>query len=377
MKQPLAGLRIGLLTASASRLGGGVFEAVTAQAAMIRALGGEALVFALEDRHSSEDAHRFAGSELVHCPVSGSARLGYAPQLLPRLLAAQLDCLHLHGIWMYPSRAAMRWAKATGRYYLISPHGMLDPNTTQRRSWMKWLGRLAYERANWGTADAFHALTATEAVNIRREAGQVSLLTIPNAGPAPDPAPVVPRAPLVVFLGRIHAVKNIPALVEGWRRAQLPAAARLIIAGWGEQTEVARLETQIADLRATVSFVGPAYGTAKLQLLASARFMALPSLSEALPMAVLEGWAAGTPAILTASCNLPEGFAAGAALECGLSPDAIARSLEAALGLDDKAWLAMAAAAQALVRGPFSRAGVAARWAAAYRGEAVSAPVPA
>lgn len=370
MSLPLAGLRIGLVTASASRLGGGVFEAVATQAALVRELGGEAPVFALADRHSSEDAHRFAGSDLVHCPVSGPAQLGYAPQLLPLLLKAELDCLHLHGIWMYPSRAATRWARLTGRRYLISPHGMLDPNTTQRRAWRKWLGRMLYERANWRSASAFHSLTATEAANIRSEAGDVPLVMIPNAGPAPGPEALAARTPLVVFLGRIHAVKNLAALVEGWRRARLPAAAKLIIAGWGEQAEVARLEALIAAAGSSVAFVGPVYGVAKQDLLSSARFLMLPSLSDAMPVAVLEGWAAGTPAILTASCNLPEGFAAGAAIECGYSPDAIANALETALAIDEATWLTMAAAAQDLARGPFSAASIAARWAAAYRGEA-------
>jgi poly(glycerol-phosphate) alpha-glucosyltransferase len=377
MNRPLAGLRIGLVTASASRLGGGVFEAVAAQAALIRELGGEAPVFALADRHSGDDAHRFAGSALVHCPVRGPVGLGYAPQLLPQLLAAELDCLHLHGIWVYPSRAATRWARATGRRYLISPHGMLDPNTTRRRPWKKWLGRLAYERASWRAASAFHALTASEAGNIRGEAGAVPLLTIPNAGPAPGPVAQEPRAPLVVFVGRIHAVKNTAALIEGWRLARLPAAARLIVAGWGERGEVARLEAQVAAAGPGVSYIGPVYGAAKQELLQTARFMVLPSLSEAMPVAVLEGWAAGTPAILTAACNLPEGFAAGAALECDTTPDGIARALETALKLDDAAWLAMAEAAQGLACGTFSAASVAARWAAAYRGDGLSEPAPA
>jgi glycosyltransferase involved in cell wall biosynthesis len=196
----------------------------------------------------------------------------------------------------------------------------------------------------------------------------VPMLTIPNAAPMPGLAPQRPRAPHVVFLGRIHAVKNVSALVAGWRQARLPAAARLTIAGWGDPTEIARLEAQVAEAGPNVSFIGPAYGAAKQELLESARFMVLPSLSDAMPVAVLEGWAAGTPAILTASCNLPEGFAGGAALECGHSPASIARSLEAALALDDAGWLKMAKAAQDLVRGPFSAASIAARWVAAYRG---------
>lgn len=372
MSQPLAGLRIGLVTASASRLGGGVFEAVAIQASIIRSLGGEAFVFALEDRYSAADAFRFAGSELDHVPVKGPAALGYAPELLPRLLAAKLDCLHLHGIWMYPSRAATQWAKASGRRYLITPHGMLDPHTLQRRWWKKWLGRLAYEHASWRLASAFHALTATEAAHIRRAAGDMRIVTIPNAGPEPGEAPPAQRPPTVVFLGRVHAVKNISALIEGWCQARLPDEARLVIAGWGSSAEVAQLEAEVAQAGPSVAFIGPTFGAAKQALLESARFLVLPSLSEAMSMSVLAGWAAGTPAILTASCNLPEGFAAGAALECGHSPSAIAMALEAALELDDAAWLAMATAAQDLVRGPFSVASVAARWAAVYRGEGMA-----
>ncbi len=105
----LSGKRIGLLTASASRLGGGVFEAVVIQADLIRSLGGEPVIVALADRFSAEDRPRFGASEVIHVPVRGPAQIGYAPQLIEALLAARLDCLHLHGIWMssIPRRAAL------------------------------------------------------------------------------------------------------------------------------------------------------------------------------------------------------------------------------------------------------------------------------
>ena len=94
----LAGLRIGLLTASASRDGGGVFEAVVRQAALIRAEGGEAPVFALADPHSEVDRGRFEGSAVQHFPVRGPRQIGWAPGLVPALIAAELDLLHLHGV---------------------------------------------------------------------------------------------------------------------------------------------------------------------------------------------------------------------------------------------------------------------------------------
>lgn len=372
MIRPLSGLRIGLLTASASRLGGGVFEAVVNQAAMVRSLGGEVSVFALEDAHSEADSHRFAGCALSHSRIAGPAQVGYAPGLAGSLLAARLDCLHLHGIWMYPSRAATWWARETGRGYIISPHGMLDPSTVSRRPWKKVLGKIAYERASWRTATFFHALTDCEAANIDRQAGKVATVKIPNAAPAAITPPALLRAPTIAYLGRIHAIKNLENLIEGWCRAQLPAGARLVIAGWGDSDDVTRLETRVYAAGPTVEFVGPAYGADKRALLEGARFMVLASHSEAMPMSVLEGWAAATPSIMTKSCNLPQGFAAGAAIECGDEPTSLAAALEQALALDEAGWLAMSRAARELASGLFSREVVAAAWAAAYR-RAVSA----
>jgi glycosyltransferase involved in cell wall biosynthesis len=366
MSQPLAGLRIGLVTASASRLGGGVFEAVVAQAALIRNLGGEAPVFALRDGFSDEDAARFAGSELWHGKVRGPARFGYAPDLLEQLLAAELDCLHLHGIWMYPSRAATRWAQRTGRRYLVSLHGMLDPWITARGRLQKGIARAGYERASWRRADVLHALTASEAGDILSETRRGDALVIPNAAPEPAAVPAAMRAPQVAYLGRIHPKKNVLGLVAGWNRAQLPAGARLAIAGWGEPDEVARLEAAVAASGPGVRFLGPVYGPAKQALLGKSRFTILPSFGEGLPMSVLEGWAAATPAIVTPDCNLPEGRAAGAAIECGTGPDAIARALEQGLAIDDQVWLAMARAARDLAGGPFAAATIAQHWAAAY-----------
>jgi glycosyltransferase involved in cell wall biosynthesis len=377
MSAPLAGLRIGLVTASASRLGGGVFEAVAAQAALIRRLGGEAPVFALADRFSADDAHRFSGSELVHCPSFRPAQFGFAPQLLSQLLAARLDCLHLHGIWTYPTRAATQWALTTKRRFVVSPHGMFDPWLMARGKWKKALARIGYVRACCRRADVLHALTGGEAAEIGHEAGRFDALIVPNPAPECGGAPQPGRAPIVAFIGRIHPKKNVLALIEGWKQARLHPQAQLQIAGWGDPGDVCRLEAAVAAAGPEVRFLGPVFGTAKEQLLARARFAILPSFGEGLPMAVLDGWAAGTPAILTANCNLPEGFAAGAALECSHSPGAIAEALEAALALDDAAWLDMARAAQGLARGPFSGATVAARWAEAYRGEALSVSVRA
>lgn len=70
---------------------------------------------------------------------------------------------------------------------------------------------------------------------------------------------------------------------------------------------------------------------------------------------------------MSAACNLPEGFAQGAALETGIDAASIAATLRRALALPDADWQAMSAAARALAQSRFSPEAVATQWAAMYR----------
>lgn len=368
-RAPLAGLRVGLVTAWASRSGAGVFEAVVRQAAMIRDLGGEAEVFALRDPYCAADAQRLAPSRVSTFPVYGPRQIGFAPGLAPALVAARLDVLHLHGIWMHPSRAATIWRRRTGKPYLISPHGMLDPTTVNRRPWKKALGRWLYERESWRAADLFHALTAIETDNIRAQVPGAAVAVVPNAAPPlSGPAPLRAGPMRFLFLKRIHPQKNFEALIAAWTLAGLGPAAELVIAGWGDPAEIARLEGLVAQAGPGVRFAGAVHGQAKDDLLASAAFVVLPSLGEAMPMAVLEGWAAGVPAIVSRQSNLPEGIRAGAALPCETDPPSIAAALRQARDQSPEDHAAMVHAAQALASGPYGAASVARAWAAVYGG---------
>jgi poly(glycerol-phosphate) alpha-glucosyltransferase len=242
---------------------------------------------------------------------------------------------------------------------------MLDPWITGRGRWKKGLARVGYERASWRMAAGFHALTEAEAGDIARESGRQDSLIIAN--PAPESCSLSgPAGRDLVYIGRIHAKKNLVALVEGWKLAKRPRSARLRIAGWGDEADIAVLRAAVAAGDGSAEFLGPVFGEDKAQLLAEARFVVLPSLSEGLPMAVLEAWAAGRPTLMTRDCNLPQGFAAGAALECGHSPHELARAIEQALALGEPAWGAMAIAARGLAEGPFAAQAIAAQWAKAY-----------
>ena len=335
---------------------------------MLRALGAVPVVLAVEDPAHGRDRWRLGDSEIRLAAARGPEPLAYAPGLRTLLAEARLDLLHLHGIWQYPSRAAGRWARDTGRPLVISPHGMLDRWITGRNAWKKHAARLLWERAAWHEASAFHALTQAEAEDIAREVPGARRVIVPN--PAPPAGPERDRLPPpnLLYLGRIHPKKNLPALIAAWRsvRADLPEGASLTIAGWGDDTGIAMLEAAMAPPDPSIQFVGTAFGAQKAALFDVARFLVLPSVSEGLPMAILEAWASGTPTLQSAACNLPEGFEEGAALACGTDSAAIAHAIRAALSVKEADWHRMSAAARELAAGPFSRSSIAQKWEAVY-----------
>ena len=336
---------------------------------MIRGMGGQPVVLGLREADSDTDGWRLDGVETHLVDQTGLASLAYAPELASTLSDARLDLLHLHGIWQYPTHAAGTWAKRNKKPLVISPHGMLDPWITQRNAWKKHVARLGWERSVWNRASAFHALTVAEAADIRAEVSRANVATIPNPAPPLSTPDDYPRGQNALYLGRIHEKKNIAALIAAWiaARPKLSGEATLTIAGWGDDTGIAMLEqAMLGQTDGSVEFVGTAFGAQKAALFDVSRFLVLPSLSEGLPMAILEAWAAGVPTIQTEHCHLPEGFGHGAALQCGTDEVSIRDALVRALTMDEAAWSGMARAAQELAGGPFSSSTVSKAWVRLY-----------
>ena len=71
-------------------------------------------------------------------------------------------------------------------------------------------------------------------------------------------------------------------------------------------------------------------------------------------MVVLEAWAYGKPVLMTPECNLPEGFAADAALQIGTTPESIAAAIKQLMKMSDTDREAMGARGRVLVEKKFS-----------------------
>jgi poly(glycerol-phosphate) alpha-glucosyltransferase len=111
----------------------------------------------------------------------------------------------------------------------------------------------------------------------------------------------------------------------------------LAVAGWdqgGHEDELKKLVSR-RGLGQDVLFLGPAFDDVKRACLQNADAFILPSFSEGLPMSVLEAWSYSVPIVMTGQCNLPEGFAADAAVEVRPEAESIADGLKRLLSMPD------------------------------------------
>jgi glycosyltransferase involved in cell wall biosynthesis len=367
-------MRVGYLVSRLSRLGGGVSEAVVnLSLALKNAEDIQLRIFAGRDEFTDDDCRRLEGIQVFSQKVRGPKAINFIPGLYSAVLNADLDLLHVHGIWQYPSAVAAMWNSKTKRPYVVSPHGMLDPWILSRGRIKKLFANLAYERRNVRHAAVVHAVTDQEASEISSYSPRALVTVIPNGidvGLQVGQASHVPRRATVGFIGRIHPKKNLCAAIDAWSTlSNIMKGWRFVIAGWGEPEHVRAVEAKIGCLSpgCNIEFVGPLYGSDKARLLSEARFMLLPSFGEGLPMAVLEAWAKGTPTLMSDFCNLPEAFQMGASLSCGVSVDTIRACLSEALTLTPERWVAMSEASVALVRSRYSSTVVADKWIQTYR----------
>jgi poly(glycerol-phosphate) alpha-glucosyltransferase len=119
------------------------------------------------------------------------------------------------------------------------------------------------------------------------------------------------------------------------RRDASSSGWHLAIAGWGQDAYEQELRALVSTqgLNESVHFLGPQFGELKAACFQAAAAFILPSVSEGLPMTVLEAWAHGLPVLMTPQCNLPYGFQAGAALRIEPEAASIAEGLGRGLAL--------------------------------------------
>ena len=332
-------MNIGILTGSLSHESGGLFHSVRGVANQLASDGHRVTVYGIWDSHFQTARSQWEVNRIVALRSTGPRKLGFTFRLRSAIEFGDHDILHVQGLWFYPIYAAYAWSRRTGRPFLISPRGTLDPwalkiSATRKRFLLGLFVRKCLEGAS-----AIHALCDEERASILALGINNDIVVIPNGvgsyigGNLPRYNGVTSRRRLL-FMGRIHPKKGLAELLDAWAylreiNADLFERWQLVVAGWDDGGHLFHLQRQVSLLGLTdyVLFVGAVFGTVKHELLCGADAFVLPSRSEGLPMSALEALAVGLPCFLTAACNMPDAFVCGAAIRIPQEPIEMGRVL--------------------------------------------------
>ena len=258
------------------------------------------------------------------------------------LSEANVDLLHVHGLWQPRLLFALRWARQNEVPFLIPPHGMLSQWSLRQKPVRKRLALAMGWRGLLTKAAYVHALNEIEASDIRKVEPRARIAVLPNGIDTAE-FPTEVSAELirdmsagrryVLFLARLHHVKAPDLAVDAFATiaSSLPDVD-LIVAG-PDEGERANVIARVAQLGLgnRIRIVGPMYGPAKFALLRNTVCVIQPSRHETQSVTLLEALASGTPLVMTAACNFPEAQTAGAAIVTAGSPESLGKALQALL----------------------------------------------
>ncbi|EIE51101.1 putative poly(glycerol-phosphate) alpha-glucosyltransferase [Citreicella sp. 357] len=371
--------RLAVVLPFVSPAGGGVTEAVRILVAALARSGAYEITVisfasdqdaaSLPDWPTGITIHRFA--------FHGPARFAFSPGMARHMARHRYDIVHVHGIWMFHVLAA-GIAMARGAVGIVSPHGMLEPWILARSARLKTAVSALFQKRVMRRARAIHVLTEKERGDLNGYLTGLPATIIPNFVPdaaTPDsPAPwaaQVEGRDVWLFLARIHEKKGWPALLDAWDVlcAADPGSAQglaLVFCGWidGDDSFAVRL-AQSAARHGNVIHAGPQYGADKLASFARADVFVLPSMSEGLPMTVLEAVRQDALIAMSAACNLPD-FFPQAAVNTGTDTQTILAALQRIRAMPSETRAAMRAAATAHLQQSYGEQAVMARYLALY-----------
>ena len=408
---------------SVSRADGGIFEAERAlQCALAEGEGVDVRVVGVRDEFTDADAAKWGALRPRVAALRGPVGFGYAPGF-DDLLDADVDLAYAATLWKYPSWAVLNWQKKTRKPVVAAPHGSLDAWALNNSRWKKRLAAWLFKDEQLRRATCFRALCAAEADAIRAYGLRQRIEVVPNGVELPEKLTTEDTESTegrrrLLFLGRIHPKKGLICALRAWADIQNSKSKnqnskqwQFVIAGWDQGGHEAELKALCVELGLRIAefgeaedlklnsyklkteraldiqgglrpdngssrrltlpdvdvvFFGSAFGEEKEALLRSADAFILPSFSEGLPMSVLEAWSYGLPVVMTPECNLPEGFAYGAALEIRSGEGSFQGGMRALIEMTNHERAAMGMSGRRLVEERFTWPKVAAQMKALY-----------
>jgi glycosyltransferase involved in cell wall biosynthesis len=262
----------------------------------------------------------------------------------------RFDVVHVYGLYELLGPVVALFCQRRGIPYVLEPIGMgraSGGSLGKKRSYNFLLGRRLVRNAAIIIATSaqeqqalLHDGIPRDRLVLRRNGVDLSQFDPPPPqGRFRARAGIGQEGKVVLFLGRMAPIKNLDMLIEAF--ASLGNRdERLVFVGPDEGDGYVRHLKELADrlaLDGRVHFAGPLYGQEKVEALADADVLVLPSHSESFGMAALEAMACGKPVVVTEECGIAPYVEGRAGLVVRREKTAIAEGIHKVLGDPDMA----------------------------------------
>lgn len=318
-------MRVALVLGWNHEEAGGVFSAVDALGKKLSAEGSFP-VLVVGGGQAPSIRHDTDLLRSVVCKIYGPSSFGFCPALMFHLLSFKPDVVHIHGIGSFVSIVGLICI-FLGLKVIVTPHGMIGSVFSPRKFFLKRLFVACFDRLLFKYANTIHVLTALEEEQFHAMlTGRYSnskLAVIPNFIKSSARKDVSWEKIAsedgklwLFYLGRIHEKKGLHHVFEALEMDLDFFCNKLHFDVYGWENQLSQsLANKYSDLvkSGCVEFKGPVGEGAK-PMLQRYQFQILASRSEGLPMALLEGFSFGIPAVCTAACNISFAFDAGCAV---------------------------------------------------------------
>ena len=219
--------------------------------------------------------------------------------------SGKYDLVHLHVPFTAPFRYGALAARASGRPYIATLHGMLDPWSLSQKSWKKIPYLILLEKDILSRAKTLHATSELEMEYLKKM----------KLGPAIDFLPPAVQLPTmlenfsklennhrIVCIARLHPVKALPVLFKALAKVRSYGINLILdLAGDGDVNYVEKLrrEADILGLNGAIVWHGHVDPKIRDDLFAKSSCAILISYHENFGLAAAEALAAGVPVIVS------------------------------------------------------------------------------
>ncbi len=261
----------------------------------------------VSEKEKNEINSEILDNEDFHLFPTNSEGWRYSKELVEYLKnnIQTFDLVWIHALWTSTTFFAAKYAKKFNIPYIVSPHGMIEPNALSRKGLKKKLYWSLIEKRIFDNASGIHCITPAEA-EYAAQLTKTRTFVIPNGtAELPFIEKSYDQLKSICFIGRFHEIKALDRLLEAVSTIK---DLKLIVAGAGEKEYEQYIFGFIKKLNIEnrVLFKGFVDKKEKELIYNNSAFIVVPSFSEVLSLVALESTMHSTPVLLTRQCNFNE-----------------------------------------------------------------------